>query len=596
MKYEASCSRYGWAQQYNHFFDGLELFRYEPLKADTSIRLLKLSPASTRRRHLPKLMRNRSQGFINNALYDKDRFSKLDWFKRPYKNISLDELPFQPLVVTLEEFDLEEAPSYAAISYTWGPADERALICNDRLMYVSRNAALALYHALHAQTSRNEVYIWIDQICIEQSNLDEKGQQVSHMGEIYTQAKVTYAWIGSTSPEQEASILEVVQDRNFSFNNTIYDQPWFTRGWIVQEMWLSKAIIVLCGQWIMPWSLVNQTFDTETTAAIVTGLRKEKNPRARFGGTMQLMLRTKVSQPLDRFYAFCGVNPDLEELVGSPDYNMDPEDLAQRFFRNLVTKEGPDGEWLWMWICVTAKRSDASDLEPSWYPDMTNLCPTLSACLNLGQLKAFDSLGWVSDTWDGNAGSNEPELTAQAAKPLECRFVEVGTIQKSLWPTMQGLFYNFDSKATEIAQRLQRLHRNIHYEKEKVLSGRPADFRHVVRDSFKHGSEPREDAILHARTQVFEAEIKFKRLKDGISVGLLDHSIEVLAITDRETQVGDTIVLFKGLSVRGPFSVIRPHADGTWKYIGACHIMKIDLDFLYEKIFNILETKTLVLT
>jgi hypothetical protein len=35
-------------------------------------------------------------------------------------------------------------------------------------------------------------YIWIDALCIDQNNLDERSQQVSLMGHIYTQAQTVY--------------------------------------------------------------------------------------------------------------------------------------------------------------------------------------------------------------------------------------------------------------------------------------------------------------------------------------------------------------------------------------------------------------------
>ena len=48
---------------------------------------------------------------------------------------------------------------------------------------------------------RDSRLVWIDAICIDQSSIPERNQQVTHMGEIYTKARRVAVWLGEESPE-----------------------------------------------------------------------------------------------------------------------------------------------------------------------------------------------------------------------------------------------------------------------------------------------------------------------------------------------------------------------------------------------------------
>jgi hypothetical protein len=48
--------------------------------------------------------------------------------------------------------------------------------------------------------------MWIDAICINQENLEEKARQVSFMGEVFSHAESTRVWLG---PEIQHSSLAI---------------------------------------------------------------------------------------------------------------------------------------------------------------------------------------------------------------------------------------------------------------------------------------------------------------------------------------------------------------------------------------------------
>ncbi|KAK5745156.1 hypothetical protein LTR17_001608 [Elasticomyces elasticus] len=111
--------------------------------------------------------------------------------------------------ISLSSWDLAEAPEYVAISYTWGSDKSTHRICiNDGGFCVRKNCSLALQ-----ECQRNEVtaHIWIDALCINQTDMEEKSHQVAMMGTIFGQAVKTYVSLGSwdnESSNQRSNISE----------------------------------------------------------------------------------------------------------------------------------------------------------------------------------------------------------------------------------------------------------------------------------------------------------------------------------------------------------------------------------------------------
>jgi hypothetical protein len=69
-------------------------------------------------------------------------------------------------------------------------------------------------------------YIWIDQICINQSDIKERGQQLTLMGQIYSSCSVVLVWLG------EQFLKSVTLP-------TLMDPEWFGRAWVFQEIVLA---------------------------------------------------------------------------------------------------------------------------------------------------------------------------------------------------------------------------------------------------------------------------------------------------------------------------------------------------------------------
>jgi len=94
----------------------------------------------------------------------------------------------------LETVSLDDYPNYKAISYVWGDMSQRFSIKVDG---EPLSLTLNLYTALRRLRSpESTLVLWTDAVCINQSDLNERSQQVRFMGEIYSRAEEVMIWLG----------------------------------------------------------------------------------------------------------------------------------------------------------------------------------------------------------------------------------------------------------------------------------------------------------------------------------------------------------------------------------------------------------------
>lgn len=195
------------------------------------------------------------------------------------------------------------APSYETLSYTWGrnsrdcpvrvqnisvsPAENsrfptRASRLGTELRYVTSHLQAALINLRRVSEDR---VVWIDQLCIDQNNVEERNTQVALMAEIYRNAQRTIIWLGSGSilHQDEVFIANTADRMNFRplirEISSIHDQDllkqligfgkgshfsedgmrrrralaellnrsWFVRAWVFQEAVVSKTSQIICG-------------------------------------------------------------------------------------------------------------------------------------------------------------------------------------------------------------------------------------------------------------------------------------------------------------------------------------------------------------
>jgi Heterokaryon incompatibility protein (HET) len=106
-----------------------------------------------------------------------------------------------PIECTTSEISLDKTPGYYALSYCWGDPSITAPMHIDGVeVQVTANLDVALRHFRAAEgelrDKRPQMRWWIDAICINQSDLDERSQQVQLMGDIYSGASRVVVWLG----------------------------------------------------------------------------------------------------------------------------------------------------------------------------------------------------------------------------------------------------------------------------------------------------------------------------------------------------------------------------------------------------------------
>ncbi|KAJ3520260.1 hypothetical protein NM208_g13784 [Fusarium decemcellulare] len=94
--------------------------------------------------------------------------------------------------------------AFNALSYLWGDCTQTIDIAlNGQPFPVGSNLHDALKQ-LHENGFR--FWIWIDSICIHQSDLDEKSWQVQEMRTVYSQAECVYMWLGPGTDDTDKTM------------------------------------------------------------------------------------------------------------------------------------------------------------------------------------------------------------------------------------------------------------------------------------------------------------------------------------------------------------------------------------------------------
>jgi hypothetical protein len=196
-------------------------------------------------------------------------------------------------VILLVMDDLDKAPEFEALSYVWGtPKDPVDILCDDEVTSVTRNLAGALQQLRQTDTWR---IIWIDAVCINQKDLEERAQQVSLMRYIYSRAKRVVIWLGPDNEGRASKAISMIsyavryfeenltreapagdiifkrqEDPKFNANGELpplghpdwdsvswlYEREWFTRVWIIQEVAQDAFALMLIGNLSILWGEV----------------------------------------------------------------------------------------------------------------------------------------------------------------------------------------------------------------------------------------------------------------------------------------------------------------------------------------------------
>jgi len=173
------------------------------------------------------------------------------------KSLRLLEVPpnsgYEFIRCRLVQADLDANPSYIAVSYTWDKAHGRLryIECDDMDLLVGENLwqflhefrrkqFLQRYH--QAEPGIKPCRLWIDAICINQSDLEERNQQVSQMRDVYSKAESVIVWLGVAQGHEELAFLLtkhpalVTVEKLWSELLDLLSKPYFTRVWVSSSL------------------------------------------------------------------------------------------------------------------------------------------------------------------------------------------------------------------------------------------------------------------------------------------------------------------------------------------------------------------------
>ncbi len=207
--------------------------------------------------------------------------------------------------------------------------------------------------------------VWADALCIDQSNMEERNQQVRQMGQIYSTAHHTVIYLGPLTPPVEkvlqatpssssgtrmnltvGALTDIVQ----AADKSLLNRPWFSRVWVFQELVLSRDPWVQCGGFRVRWTdLCDLLLSDNSKRAGLKLLTEMYFARARSMQTdlFHLLLSRRglgATDARDMIFAHLGLASDSAALQGN--INIDYQQSVQRLYedtaRYLIDKIGPE--------------------------------------------------------------------------------------------------------------------------------------------------------------------------------------------------------------------------------------------------------------
>jgi hypothetical protein len=195
---------------------------------------------------------------------------------------------------SLRVVDLNNKPVFRALSYVWGESskpEKDVIICDGYRIPITRNCWTALWHL---QKAFGPITVWIDSICINQNDIQEKDSQIPLMSRIFSSAQPVYIWLGEGTKDTDEAmdylakgglpfntlIRHRVGDQGPSTGNTmslrlglhlfmrmftlqsrpyfagidaIMSSPWIERLWTLQEALLARDAVIVCGEKSISW-------------------------------------------------------------------------------------------------------------------------------------------------------------------------------------------------------------------------------------------------------------------------------------------------------------------------------------------------------
>lgn len=265
------------------------------------------------------------------------------------------------------------ATTYDALSYAWGdPGRVEKIVVNGKWLGVARNLHTGLLRLRHPKEHRR---LWIDAICINQNDTNERNHQVGMMQRVYSAASSVIVWLGDPEPDVVLTLGMILDYNNHLTRSTgsiffyksaalrglrkLFQKDWWRRIWIVQEVVAARELVILLGSTTFPWAYMREICSTireqESANHFLApvlhscGYQRFRDfDSFRAAGAMPIMYLLPSTQdfqatdPRDKLYALLGMASDISVEDVRPDYNKPVLKVFQDLAKFMVRRGSLD--------------------------------------------------------------------------------------------------------------------------------------------------------------------------------------------------------------------------------------------------------------
>ncbi|KAF9869881.1 hypothetical protein CkaCkLH20_12680 [Colletotrichum karsti] len=343
------------------------------------------------------------------------------------------------------------APTYEALSYVWGSSDRvDKIITPDGPMFITNSLQSALRQV---RDDELPLLLWVDAVCINQADDDEKAAQVQMMGKIYSSAHRVLAFLGNEPEDTEdtsfcirvlkllAKIhrkeIQYLDPRVCEAAEKIIKLPWFGRVWVIQEFALAKDVDFIWGSTFINWTVFRDAFDENKMSDLIwhpsTGRMREHiidsnhyypdefgqhrsvtklmetrrrlqldpdHPSIRLYNMYMILKGTNFQSTIhsDRLFALLGMVHDSSHELLTPDYGVPFETVLQRYGDYMLRDVG-------FGLLTCAGLGSPTWSGPSWLPHL---------------MESSLEYGFVSLFGEFQAGTQKPGPSDSVVSPNIC--------------------------------------------------------------------------------------------------------------------------------------------------------------------------------
>lgn len=339
-----------------------------------------------------------------------------------------------------ERLNSEYHPQFEALSYTWGDNDmsefaqvqlEESQASKEpfETLGLRPNLAAALRCLRHVDETR---ILWIDALCINQEDTEERNEQVKRMTSIYTLAHRVVAWLGEESDSSKLALTtlqhiglqlkatksgriiaapDATEPRLWRNDNIpsfdlptwqalmdFVDRQWFYRIWCWQEVKLGgRNVLLQCGgdkiMWIEFWMGVLCLHNKDSSPSMwfrercrhIVFLKHDMGSHS-LSNILDIGRSKGCADPRDKVYGLLGIAPEYFSSNILVDYLRPVEDVYKEAF---LTHLNATKRLELLKHCDLAERQVGG---PSWVPDWSKTefaAPILSEQLSAGLSRAW---------------------------------------------------------------------------------------------------------------------------------------------------------------------------------------------------------------